>query len=178
MTIYVIAGHSKKDSGAVAHGSKESDFTVELKRLLIEALKQQSPNVKVVEDNDSDNLNQVITKVRATAKPTDKLIDIHLNAGGESAKGTETFVAVGASQKAKDTANKINKITSTILNTPNRGVKTEDQTRHTRLGILHTGIEDSVLWEVEFITNKVAVEYLKKWKHWLAWEVASILLEE
>lgn len=178
MEILLISGHSLQDSGAVSGSRKENLETIEFKRLIKSAILQQRPETKVYTDDDSDNLNTVISKARANVSKGSILFDIHINSASPSARGTETFVRKTSTEKDRRIADKINKITSSILDTPNRGVKTEDQTRHGRLGILHTGAETAILWEVDFISNKSAMEKIDKWRHWLSWEIATILINE
>lgn len=175
MRLFIIAGHHNKDSGAVSGDRKENELTKEMRRLIVEAVRQQSPETSVWTDDDDDNLNAVISKVNAIATSDDILLDIHFNSASTLAKGTEALISVNARQKTKDIATHLCSLASTILDTVNRGVKLETSTRHKRLGILHSKAS-SVLWEVEFINSEIPMQNVEKWKHWLSWEVASLLL--
>lgn len=174
--LIIIAGHWDNDPGAVANNSKEADLTKELRRLIVEAIRQQDSSVEVFIDDDKDNLNTVISKVNKVANENDILLDIHYNSASPTAKGVECFVKTNASKKSIKIASEINEVISSITGTPNRGVKLESATRHKRLGILHSKA-DSVLLEFEFISNKEALEYSNKWKHWICYEIAKILIQ-
>lgn len=173
--IFVIAGHWDKDPGATANNLKEADLTKVIRDLVVEAIRQLDSSIEVIKDDDRDNLNQVISKVKEKANKGDLLIDIHYNAANPLAKGVECFVADNANIKSIKVAEEICDIISSITGTPNRGVKRESTTRHKRLGILHSKAS-SVLIELEFITNKEYIEYSEKWKHWISLEIATILV--
>lgn len=176
--IFLVAGHSLKQGGAAANNLREEKLSIELRDLIVEALKNQSPETEVIVDNDSDSLNTVISKFRDLAKPEDLLLDIHFNAAAnEAAHGTESFIKVGASDPEKRIAERITELTAGMLYTRNRGVKFENQSQHNRLGILHTSAK-SILWEVEFITNPTFINNYTEMKERLSIGVANILIQE
>lgn len=179
-TLFIISGHSNQDPGAVLVPRKESEETIIMKELLLHALTIVRPkdlNIEIWQDNNDDSLSTVISKVNKKAKEGDILLDIHFNAAGESAKGTEVFIKTTASTKTKIIANRIVELTSKMLSTPNRGIKLETQTRHKRLGILHSKAH-SILWEVEFITNKDFMSQYDILKERLSLGIANILIQE
>ena len=55
-------------------------------------------------------------------------------------------------------ANEVNEFLSQTLGIKNRGVKPENNSQHSRIGILNLGSGISVLVEVDFITGTGAVE--------------------
>ncbi len=173
--LIITAGHSLKQAGASANREKEELLTIEMKNLIVDQLKEWG--YEPWTDNDNDSLSQVIAKTKAIATADDILLDIHFNAGISSAKGTETFIAVNARDKSKRIAQRITDLTSAMLGTPNRGVKLENQSQHPRLGMLHSAAS-SVLWEVDFLTNKDFMENYHLVKKRLAIGIANILVQE
>lgn len=72
-------------------------------------------------------------------------------------------------------ADEISKTTSKILGIRNRGVKADNQSQHSRIGVLNLGSGISVLWEVCFISSVIDMQnYIQKKKELLK-EVAAIL---
>lgn len=175
--LFVTAGHSLVSGGASAHGMREEELTIELRNLIVDALYNQDPELKVLVDNDTDSLSTVIAKIKREATPEDILLDIHFNAASGNAKGTESFVSSNARDKSNRIAERISELTAGMLKTPNRGVKVESQSQHKRLGILHTPAS-SVLLEVEFISNKEYMDNYQEMKERLAIGIANILVQE
>lgn len=148
------AGHHLKDAGAVYNGRQENLETIKFRDLLVAELKKLG--VKVITDKD----NQTNRQYQNTIQPGDGsvILDIHFNAGGEIATGTECLVSNEDYYKpnslSKRMADEICQTTSVVLGVKNRGTKPESTTRHGKLGILHQGAGVAVLWEICFISNK------------------------
>lgn len=158
--VFPIAGHSDKDPGAMYNGRKEADETKKARNWIV---KFYPKGIKeLILDKDWESNREVQNRI----KPSDGsvVLDIHFNAGSPTAGGTECFV------NRKDFANKnsmsykmadeICKATAEILGIRNRGVKSEADTRHGKLGILNLGAGCSVLWEICFISS---VWDMQKW---------------
>lgn len=173
--IFLTAGHSLIQGGASANGLREERLTIEMRDLVSDQLDEWG--YEIVTDNDKDSLSTVISKIKKVATQNDILLDIHFNAGSSNARGTECFVAANARGKSVRVAERIAELTAGMLNTPNRGVKKENESQHSRLGILHTAAS-SVLWEVEFITNAEFMDNYQEMKERLAIGVANILVQE
>lgn len=154
LVTFPSAGHHLKDAGATYHGRQENLETISFRNLLTAELKRLG--VKFVTDNDTETNREYQNRI----KPGDGsvILDIHFNAGGATATGTECLVSDKEYYKpnslSKRMADEICQITSTILNIKNRGTKPETTTRHGKLGILHQGAGVAVLWEICFISNK------------------------
>lgn len=154
LVTFPSAGHHQKDPGAIYNGRQENLETIKFRDLLVKELK--TLNIKTITDKDHETNREYQNRI----KPGDGsvILDIHFNAGGSTATGTECLV------NAKDFADKnslsykmaddICSATATILGIKNRGVKSETTTRHGKLGILHQGAGVAVLWEICFISNK------------------------
>lgn len=173
--IYLSAGHHNADPGAVANGYREADLTKDARNII--ALRTNPKNL--IMDKDWETNPQYQGRI----KPGDGsvLFDIHFNAAGPTATGTECFV------RAVDFANKnsasykmaaeICEVTSRILKIPNRGVKPDNQSQHSRIGILHLGAGVSVLWEIAFISNVLNMNSYTANKEELLKNIAEILIK-
>jgi N-acetylmuramoyl-L-alanine amidase len=177
--IYIEAGHNNRDSGAVGVGGrKESDWTKWVKIRLADALiKQSEDNVSIIMDDDGRTLSQVISDFKRTISSNDILLSIHFNsASSNTATGTETFIADGASERSVILGKDISKIVADRLGIKNRGCKTESQSNRGRLGILHLK-GSAVLLEVSFINNPEDVKATEDWIHWALWDLSTYLLD-
>lgn len=179
MKIFTISGHSLKQGGASFNGLKEELLSIKDKEILLKHLEFQSKytDLKINSDDDSDSLQTVINKVKKQAEKDDLLLDIHYNSATPKATGVEAFVKIGASETSRRTAERIVEVFSKMLGIPNRGVKLENQSQHSRLGILHA-TDHAVLLEVGFITNKGDMEKVEEFRERLWIAVANILIQE
>lgn len=169
-TIYLEAGHHLSDPGAVTQTADgqltEASLTTALRNVVAVKLNElaalQNKSVLVVTDSDAMNLVQTIAHAGKQTKAGDIVCSIHFNAGPSAASGTETFIAYPSSESERLLANRLQKAMCNVLQLPNRGVKTEQQSARRRLGILHHPAQN-VLLEVCFITNPTDLAaYLQK----------------
>ena len=173
--IYLSAGHNDKDPGAVSGKYVERDLTKE-SRSLIESYINPS---QLIKDKDFETNTQYQSRIKPGSGSV--VFDIHFNAGSSIATGTECFV------NAKDFADKkslsylmadeICKASSKILVIPNRGVKSESQSQHSRIGILNKNAGCSVLWEICFISNPLNMDAYTLKKAELSHKIAEILVK-
>lgn len=154
LVTFPSAGHHLKDPGATYNGRQENLETIKFRDLLVLELKKLG--IKIITDKDT----QTNRAYQNSIQPGDGsvILDVHFNAGGATATGTECLISDKEYYKpnslSKRMADEICQITSTILNIKNRGTKPESTTRHGKLGILHQGAGVAVLWEICFISNK------------------------
>lgn len=174
MKLYLIAGHHNKDNGATALGNKEKDLTIEFRDLILDYIKESSPNLEVILDNDNDTLSQVINKVNATIHKDDILLDIHFNAFNGKASGTECFIPKISSNIEKEIADEICKFYTRYMQIPNRGVKTPDESARGSLGILK-GTGNRILVETCFMDNPIDISAFERTKHILSSGTSEIL---
>ena len=149
--IYLSAGHHNKDSGAVYGVYVERDLTKEARSLIELHLDSE----QVIKDKDSETNAEYQKRIKPAGGSV--VFDIHFNAAGSTASGTECFV------NAKDfkdknslsfkMAQEICDATANVLGIKNRGVKSETQSQHKKLGILNKNAGCSVLWEICFISS-------------------------
>ncbi|MDR2205823.1 MAG: N-acetylmuramoyl-L-alanine amidase [Flavobacteriaceae bacterium] len=170
--IYLSAGHSNADSGAVANGNKEADIT----KLLRDEIKKRLKSV--ITDYDWETNAQHQNRIKPGSGSV--IFDIHLNAAGTAAaRGVECYVNKADFANKNSLSYQMAKVVceeySRILGIPNRGVKPENNSQHSRIGILNLGAGIAVLCEVDFITHPEAVKNIKKILNEIAFETADIL---
>src|SRR5689334_11666950 len=150
---YISSGHCNTpgpnyDPGAAGvKGRYEANETVILRDAVIAEIKRQG-YADIVQDLNSENRNQYFQRIK-TGKDS-VVVEFHFNAGPPAASGTEALVAVDADAYDKAMAAEFGTVTSSLLGINNRGVKSEADTRHKRLGLMReTGLVTLV--EVCFI---------------------------
>lgn len=175
--IFLLAGHHEKDPGAVSDDLKENELNRELQQLVLKRLQQLSPKTEVYIDPFDLTLSQVINQVKSKATADDLLLSLHFDsATNASASGSTALVANDARSKSIDFATDLVHLVSSVLDIPNRGVKTEKESNRGRLGILHTAAS-SVLLEVGFIINHNDMAAYEKFKHWVADEITRTIIK-
>ena len=111
----------------------------------------------------------------------DIIIDLHFNAhSNPNARGTETIVSDNATDLELRMASRLAHTTSDALNIPLRGIKSESQTPHHRLAMLHL-TPQSIILEVCFCTSPEDVEqyrrHRRKIANTLAKNIAELILD-
>ena len=151
MKIYLSAGHNVRDEKG--NGSKygpydEGAMAAELRNMI-------AANVKgVFVDEDTMPLSQVINDVNKKVGKVGLAIELHFNSvSDKNANGTEAVIANSASVISRNYAKKLAELTSKILETHNRGVKTEKQSGRSRLGFVRDTQCSAVILEICFLSN-------------------------
>jgi len=171
---YLSAGHNNSDPGAVANGYRESDVT----KIIRDSIAKHSKAADMVLDKDWETNRQYQGRIKPGEGSV--LNDLHLNAASNSkTRGVESYV------NKKDFANKnsmsyrmadeINVFLAQTLGIPNRGVKPENHSQHTSIGVLNLGAGCAVLTEIDFITGSLAVENILEKKDVIGKGLADIL---
>ena len=182
--IFISAGHSNKpgrDRGASGNGFIEGELTVELRNLIVTELNKLG--IKPVVDQDDSILSQTINFFRNLATKTCIVLDIHWNAATPAATGTETLIPSENTEFERRLAAKLSEVVADRLKIRLRGnhagfkgVKTEAQSHHGRLGWMRlTG--ENVLMEICFITNKNDMDSYQIEKLTLAKDIAKVLFD-
>lgn len=173
LKIFPSAGHSNMDPGAVSHGYKEADLTKEARNVIASV----SDAKELILDKDSETNRQYQNRIKPGKGSV--VFDIHFNAGSPSATGTECYVNkadfVNKNSMSFKMASEICAAASKILGIKNRGVFPENNSQHSRLGILNLGAGCSVLWEICFITSVIDMQNYSLRKKELLAEVAKVL---
>jgi len=174
--IFISAGHSNvsgQDRGAFANGQSEGVLASELRALIATKL-SNIYGITAIVDEDRNALSATLRAFRNLTQPDSIVVDIHFNAAAPQATGTEVLVPSPASAFEMTLAGEIAKQTSLILGIANRGVKSELQSHHGRLGWMRlTG--ENILLEVCFITNPTDLAKYEAEKVKLATCYAAIL---
>ena len=118
--LYISGGHGGKDSGAVAQGYKEKDYTIMLSNKVIALLNAVGHQTVTDRTTDKDSKLNDKTKQANSAK-VDAVFEIHLNAGGGTGcEGYHSRVGGKGKTLAVNICNEISK-----LGYRNRGAKTK-----------------------------------------------------
>jgi N-acetylmuramoyl-L-alanine amidase len=174
--IFLTAGHHLKDSGAIGNGYQENNLTIELRNLVSQRIKQLDQSIIIWNDDDNDTLAQVIKKIKTIATSSDYLLELHFDSSeSKTATGSTALIAKDARDKSKNFATKLVSITSKVLDVKNRGVIDETKSNRGKLGVLHT-VASSCLLEICFLSNHLDIEEFQKFKHWLAEEIALVII--
>ena len=107
----------------------------------------------------------------------DFVIDIHFNAhSNPQARGAETIVSDDATSLELQFASRLAHVTADALDIPLRSIKSESETPHRRLGMLHL-TPQSIILEVCFCTSPEDVDAYKKHREQLAEDLAWAIYE-
>ncbi|MRJ09146.1 N-acetylmuramoyl-L-alanine amidase [Ornithobacterium rhinotracheale] len=149
--VYPSAGHWAKDSGAVANGYIERDEMDKLRNMIVARLKARGHAYNTDDNSESNRVYQ--GRIRKELRTGDVVMDLHLNAGRPEATGVEVYISQNAGTDSKKLAKEAVDGLAKIMGIANRGVKTDNQSQHSRIGILNLR-GTAVLIEFAFITNK------------------------
>lgn len=172
MKVWISAGHQANTgaNGFISEGVE----AIYLREKITAYIKEKAPYIEVVNDNDGDNLQAVINKMRKVNP--DLMLDIHFNASSSStATGTECFIS---SEKSKVLATELVEVVSNTLGIKKRGVKAENASQHNRLGMLHGFDGIGVLLEVCFVTNEADAKSYTAHREEVAVAIGDILINK
>ena len=158
---FISAGHCNVktspnyDEGAPGvNGRLEADETVKVRDRVIAIIKEKG-YTDIVQDANDESLREYLN--RAKTGNGSMVCEFHFNAFNFSASGSEVLTADNASANSTNCAKELVDITSSILGTTNRGVKTEAESHRGKLGLMRElGIV--VLVEVCFIDSASDME--------------------
>ena len=136
------------DPGACAFGKKEAEIAMDWANELRIAL--QARGHRVIRTRISSGDHTPVTERAPIAEKygCDIMLSIHCNAANGSANGTETFYR---GKLHAPMAEKINAAVCKALGTKSRGIKTEEQSQHSRLAVM--AFQPCFLIELGFIDN-------------------------
>lgn len=172
--IYLIAGHNGKGTGANGY-LDEGEETIRLRDMIDAELCALNVVPETDFDRENEKLSDVVKWLKSEIKKTDLCIDIHFNAAGETANGTEVLIPDNHSEHELELAKSICQKICEIIGTKNRGVKTEKQSAHGKLAMLSGFDCEQILLEICFCSNKEDVDKYMKNKTFLAKELALLI---
>jgi N-acetylmuramoyl-L-alanine amidase len=167
-SIFVSAGHSDVDPGAVANGRREADIAVEFRNMV--AFYLQREGIRIGLDG-AGTQNLPLNKAAAQAKHFDIAVEFHCNAASASATGAETL----SGPKDMALGESIAQAIAGALGIRNRGAKPENSGQHSRLAFVQAG---GIIVEILFITNTFDLRAYDARKWVAAKAVADVLIDK
>lgn len=166
--IFISAGHSDTDPGAVANGVREADIAREFRDLV--GFYLDKAGVDFIADGQK-GVNIPLKEAVKLIPEGGVSVEFHLNAATPAATGVETL------SKTKDFkfGNTLCDVVAKRLKIRNRGAKAEDSGQHSKLAFVQGG---GLILELFFITNPsdLAAYNAVKWP--LAQDIANVLIQE
>jgi N-acetylmuramoyl-L-alanine amidase len=176
--IVLTAGHTGPNSGAQCATTQfdEGAENIWLRNRIAEILTNDYGLVVLV-DEDKATLQLVKKRIELDTPHIDFVIDLHVNAHtNPNARGTEAIVSDDATKLELRFASRLAHTTSDALDIPLRCIKSESETPHHRLAMLHL-TPQSIILEVCFCTSPEDVEAYRKNREKLAEDLARNIAE-
>jgi N-acetylmuramoyl-L-alanine amidase len=169
-TIFLSAGHSTTDAGAVANGRTEADIVEDFRNIVAQCLREgQVPHT--VDGCGGQNI-PLRDAVKFAAKH-DIAVEFHCNAAASPvAGGVETLSA----PRHIGLGNRICEAIANNLRIKNRGAKPENAGQHHRLAFVSQG--GGIIVELFFLTNRDDLRAYDERKWLAARAVATVLAVE
>lgn len=154
--ITIDPGHGGKQPGALGFGLKEKDVTLDIGLKVQKLLEAEGAKVVMTRTDDSTVDLPERTAIAINNK-SNIFVSLHMNSSTSgSANGTETYWNEKyQSTESKKLAEKIQKRLIELLNTANRGVKTDN------FYVIKNTTMPSVLVEFGFISNETEAQKMK-----------------
>ena len=176
--IILTAGHTGANSGAQCAETHfdEGAENIWLRNRIAEILTNKY-NLIVLIDEDEATLQLVKKRIELDAPYIDFVIDIHFNAHtNPQARGAEAIVSDDATTLELRFASRLAHVTADALDIPLRSIKSELETPHRRLAMLHL-TPQSIILEVCFCTSPEDVEQYRRHREQLAETLALNIAE-
>lgn len=165
-TIFLSAGHSTTDPGAVGNGLKEANIAVEVRNGVANFLQHTGVTFEM-DSNGSGNLP--LRDAVKRAREHHIAVEFHCNsAANPAATGVETLQA----PKDKELGAALCAAIAGTLKIKNRGAKPENAGQHHRLAFVQAG---GIIVELFFISNPADVRAYKSAKHAMCLAIAEVL---
>ena len=147
--IFVSAGHSEKDPGAISKGGiKEAELALRLRNRVVAALRAKGHDpLSDGEGTENRPLTEAVKVAKKNAKGIN--VEIHFNAGPATARGVEALAYAVHKVLCKDLCGAIAKHTGSPLR-GDFGWKAPNSGQHHRLAFCEAG---GLILEVEFISS-------------------------
>lgn len=169
-SLFISAGHSETDPGAVGNGHTEADIVLAFRDAVCEELDAKGI---VYERDGVSGQNLPLRSAIERASRHDVAVEFHCNAASSaSATGVETLSHPDDYPFGKVLCEAV----SDTLGIANRGAKSEVSGQHSRLGFVSRG--GGIIVELFFITNKQDMAAYYRHKTALAQAVARVLIDE
>ena len=156
--IILVAGHTGAQTGAIGvntsnYGKIDEGYeTIWLRNRVAQILNEKYGCYVLLDDN-KDKLAVVIQKIKSVVNKDDVCIELHFNSAKNStACGTEVILSENPTDEEVKIGVQLLNTTAHALGTNVRSIKTERQTPHNQLAILHLPCS-SIILEVCFCSN-------------------------
>ena len=157
--------------------TEPTDNTEEIKTCLLGRDFAQQKQDHYVKEKSSYVFLSKNTTSKANPTVDDIIIDIHFNAhSNPQARGCETIVADDATELELRVASRLAHATADSLEIPLRGIKSESETPHRRLAMLHL-TPQSIILEVCFCTSPEDVKQYRRHRQKIASTIARTIAE-
>lgn len=174
--IILSAGHTNvpgRDQGATGNGYVEGQLAVEFRQLVANYIGKMG--IKPMMDGNNTILAESLSYFKKMVKDDNNLaVEFHWNSAESAATGTEVLVPATPSPEEKAMAADLSKVVAATLKITNRGVKTELQSHHGKLGWM-TLPGTNILMEICFVSNAIDMENYQENKFKLAENVAKVI---
>ena len=168
-SLFISAGHSHADPGAVGNGHTEADIVLGFRDAVADELRDKVVFAKDGERGQNLPLRDAVKQ----ASTHDVAIEFHCNSFSRpSATGVETLSHPDDYPLGRALCQAI----SDTLGIANRGAKGEASGQHSRLAFVSTG--GGIIVELFFISNPDDVAAYYRHKRALAQAVARVLIDE
>ena len=168
-SLFISAGHSDSDPGAVGNGHTEADIVLGFRDMVADELRDKVVFAKDGERGQNLPLRDAVKQ----ASTHDVAIEFHCNSFSRpSATGVETLSHPDDYPLGRALCQAI----SDTLGIANRGAKGEASGQHSRLAFVSTG--GGIIVELFFISNPDDVAAYYRHKRALAQAVARVLIDE
>lgn len=145
-SVFISAGHSTSDPGAVYFGRKESEIVSDFRNMVAFYLRRAG--IKFEADG-TGNENKPLAYAIARAREHVLAIEFHCNAAANPAA---TGVEVLCNKKDAEFSSLLSIDIASALGLRNRGAKPENAGQHSRLGFIRAG---GIIVELFFLSNAV-----------------------
>ena len=169
--------HRPLNRRSLSLGEKLTDNTEEIKTCLLGRDFAQQKQDHYVKEKSSYVFLSKNTTSKANPTVDDIIIDIHFNAHtNPQARGTEAIVSDDATTMELRFASRLAHATADVLNIPLRSIKSESETPHRRLAMLHL-TPQSIILEICFCTSPEDVAQYRQHREQLANALAHHIAE-
>lgn len=166
MSVFLSAGHSDVDPGAVAGKVREADIAVDFRNLVAYYLK--AAQVPYTTDG-TGKTNWPLSKAAAAARKHDLAVEFHCNAAANPrATGVETLSAPNRLALGQQICEAL----ARSLGLANRGAKPDNAGQHARLAFVQAG---GIIVELFFLSNPGDLAAYNRSKWVAAGAVAQVL---
>ena len=149
--IYLNAGHSELEPGALSSYGVERDLNISIRDELIPELERQGFKVKVVPDNLDFRESYKWVNDNSFLINDGLALDVHCNKGGR--EGAEVYYYAG-SQSSKDIAKRLVDVYSKEMGMKNRGARPDTQSWHGEISWIRETNVWAVLIECGYMDSK------------------------